>query len=97
MRQHVGVGGVGVGGGRRRVANCIARTASAPACAPQSAVRQLPTFWIGTAVVGTPYYKPPTVGACYLPQPAAEPAPKPAPKGKHVQLFSMKRKVGKGF
>ena len=24
-------------------------------------------------------------------------APKPAPKGKHVQLFQMKRKVGKGF
>ena len=25
------------------------------------------------------------------------PAPKPAPKGKHVQLFKMRRKVGKGF
>ena len=24
-------------------------------------------------------------------------APKPAPKGKHVQLFRMRRKVGKGF
>ena len=34
-------------------------------------------------------------------EPAAKPAPKaapnPAPKGKHVQLFKMKRKVGKGF
>ena len=27
----------------------------------------------------------------------AKPAPKPAPKGKHVQLFKMRRKVGKGF
>ena len=25
------------------------------------------------------------------------PAPKPAPKDKHVQLFKMRRKVGKGF
>ena len=36
-----------------------------------------------------------------MPEPAAKPAPKaapkPAPKGKHVQLFKMKRKVGKGF
>ena len=30
-------------------------------------------------------------------KPAAKPASKPAPKGKHVQLFQMKRKVGKGF
>ena len=30
-------------------------------------------------------------------KPAAKPAPNPAPKGKHVQLFKMKRKVGKGF
>ena len=30
-------------------------------------------------------------------KPAAEPAPKPAPKGKHVQLFKIKCKVGKGF
>ena len=29
--------------------------------------------------------------------PAPKAAPKPAPKGKHVQLFKMKRKVGKGF
>ena len=28
---------------------------------------------------------------------APKAAPKPAPKGKHVQLFKMKRKVGKGF
>ena len=28
---------------------------------------------------------------------AAKPAPKPAPKGKHVQLFKMKRKDGQGF
>ena len=28
---------------------------------------------------------------------AAKPAPKPAPKGKNVQLFKMKCKVGKGF
>ena len=27
----------------------------------------------------------------------AKPAPKPAPEGKHVQLFKMRRKVGKGF
>ena len=36
-----------------------------------------------------------------VPEPAAKPAPKAAPKpaleGKHVQLFKMKRKVGKGF
>ena len=32
-----------------------------------------------------------------IPKPEAEPAPKPAPKGKHVQLFKMRRKVGKGF
>ena len=36
-----------------------------------------------------------------MPEPAAKPAlkaaPKPAPKGKHVQLFTMKQKVGKGF
>ena len=25
------------------------------------------------------------------------PAPKAAPKGKHVQLFKMRHKVGKGF
>ena len=30
-------------------------------------------------------------------KPAPKAAPKPAPKGKHVQLFKMKRKVGKGF
>ena len=30
-------------------------------------------------------------------KPAAKPAPKHAPKGKHVLLFKMKRKVGKGF
>ena len=29
--------------------------------------------------------------------PAPTPAPKPAPKGKHVQLFDMRRRVGKGF
>ena len=32
-----------------------------------------------------------------VPQPAPKPAPEPAPKGKHVQLFKMRRKVGKGF
>ena len=32
-----------------------------------------------------------------IPKPEAKPAPKPAPKGKHVQLFKMGRKVGKGF
>jgi hypothetical protein len=32
-----------------------------------------------------------------IPKPAAKPASKPAPKGKHVQLFKMRRKVGKGF
>ena len=32
-----------------------------------------------------------------IPKPEAKPAPKPAPKGKHVQLFKMRRKVGKGF
>ena len=32
-----------------------------------------------------------------IPKPAAKPAPKPIPKGKHVQLFKMKCKVGKGF
>ena len=31
------------------------------------------------------------------PKPIPQPAAKPAPKGKHVQLFEMKRKVGKGF
>ena len=31
-----------------------------------------------------------------IPKPEAKPAPKPAPKGKHVQLFKMRRKVGKG-
>ena len=30
-------------------------------------------------------------------KPEAKPAPKPAPKGKHVHLFKMRRKVGKGF
>ena len=30
-------------------------------------------------------------------KPEAKPAPKPAPKGKHVQLFKMRPKVGKGF
>ena len=30
-------------------------------------------------------------------KPEAQPAPKPAPKGKHVQLFKMRRKLGKGF
>ena len=37
----------------------------------------------------------------FVPQPARKPAPKPAPnsvsKGKHVQLFKMRCKVGKGF
>ena len=32
-----------------------------------------------------------------IPKPAAKPAPKPARKGKHLQLFKMRRKVGKGF
>ena len=32
-----------------------------------------------------------------IPKPAAKPAPKPAPKGKHLQLFKMRSKVGKGF
>ena len=32
-----------------------------------------------------------------IPKPEAKPAPKAAPKGKHVQLFKMRRKVGKGF
>ena len=32
-----------------------------------------------------------------IPKPEAKPAPKPAPKGKRVQLFKMRRKVGKGF
>ena len=32
-----------------------------------------------------------------IPKPEAKPAPKPAPKGKHVQLFQMRRKIGKGF
>ena len=30
-------------------------------------------------------------------KPAAKPAPKSVSKGKHVQLFKMKCKVGKGF
>ena len=30
-------------------------------------------------------------------KPEAKPAPKPAPKRKHVQLFKMRRLVGKGF
>ena len=34
---------------------------------------------------------------CDFPKPAAKPAPKPAPKGKHLQLFKMRRKVVKGF
>ena len=29
-----------------------------------------------------------------IPKPDAKRAPKPAPKGKHVQLFKMRRKVG---
>ena len=32
-----------------------------------------------------------------IPKLEAKPAPKAAPKGKHVQLFKMRRKVGKGF
>ena len=32
-----------------------------------------------------------------IPKPLAKPAPKPAPNCKHVQLFKMMRKVGKGF
>ena len=32
-----------------------------------------------------------------IPKPAAKPAPKPVPKGKHVHLFKMRHKVGKGF
>ena len=32
-----------------------------------------------------------------IPKPEAKPAPRPAPKGKHVQLFKMRLKVGKGF
>ena len=36
-------------------------------------------------------------GAPSPPLSAPKAAPKPAPKGKHVQLFKMKRKVGKGF
>jgi hypothetical protein len=32
-----------------------------------------------------------------IPKPEAKPAPKPAPKGKHMQLFKMRHKVGKGF
>ena len=32
-----------------------------------------------------------------IPKPKAKPGPKRAPKGKHVQLFKMRRKVGKGF
>ena len=31
------------------------------------------------------------------PKPEAKPAPKLVPKGKHVQLFKMRRKVRKGF
>ena len=30
-------------------------------------------------------------------KPEAKPARKPTPKGKHVKLFKMRRKVGKGF
>mmetsp|Transcript_100689 Transcript_100689/g.170231 ORF Transcript_100689/g.170231 Transcript_100689/m.170231 type:complete len:85 (+) Transcript_100689:295-549(+) len=30
-------------------------------------------------------------------QPATKPAPKPALKGKHIRLFKMRHKVGKGF
>ena len=33
----------------------------------------------------------------HIPKPEGMPGPKPAPKGKHVQLFKMRRKVGKGF
>ena len=32
-----------------------------------------------------------------IPKSEAKPAPKPAPKGKHVQLFKLRHKVGKGF
>ena len=32
-----------------------------------------------------------------IPKPAAKPAPKPAPKGKHLRLFKMRHKFGKGF
>ena len=32
-----------------------------------------------------------------FPKPEAKPAPKPAPEGKHVQLFKMRRKFGRGF
>ena len=32
-----------------------------------------------------------------IPKPEAQPALKPAPKGRHVQLFKMRHKVGKGF
>ena len=32
-----------------------------------------------------------------IPKLEAKPAPKPVPKGKHVQLFEMRRMVGKGF
>ena len=32
-----------------------------------------------------------------IPKPEAKPAPRPVPKGKHVQLFKMRRKVGKGL
>ena len=32
-----------------------------------------------------------------IPKPEAKPAPKPAPKGKHMYLFKMRCKVGKGF
>ena len=32
-----------------------------------------------------------------IPKPKAKPPPKPAPKGKYVQLFKMRHKVGKGF
>ena len=34
---------------------------------------------------------------CGEPKPVPQSAPKPAPKGKHVQLFKMRCKVGKGF
>ena len=33
----------------------------------------------------------------HIPTPEAKAAPKPASKGKHLQLFKMRRKVGKGF
>ena len=32
-----------------------------------------------------------------VPQPAAKPDPMLASKGKHIQLFKMRRRVGKGF